>query len=63
MAEVVNLRQARKAIARAAASEQADENRARFGRPMAERKLADARRGKAERDLDRLRRDKNGERP
>jgi len=63
MAEVVNLRQARKAKARAAASEQADENRARFGRPQAERKLADARREKAERNLDRHRRDKDGEQP
>jgi hypothetical protein len=63
MAEVVNLRLARKAKARAAASKQADNNRAQFGRPLSERKLAAARREKSERDLDRHRREKDGERP
>lgn len=43
MAEIVNLRRARKAKARAEAETTAAENRARFGRPAAERKLEAAR--------------------
>ncbi len=37
MAEVINLRQARKAKARASADQQAASNRAKFGRTKAER--------------------------
>ena len=41
MAEIVNLRQARKARARAEAEAQAATNRARFGRAKADRKVAE----------------------
>ena len=47
MAEIVNLRQARKRKARAEKEAQAAENRVAFGRPKAERSL-----GKAQRDID-----------
>ena len=43
MADIINLRRARKAKARADAETTAAENRARFGRPAAERKLEAAR--------------------
>jgi hypothetical protein len=57
MAEIVNLRQARKARARAGARAQADANALRFGRTAAQkaREEADAARAKAE--LDGKRRD------
>ncbi len=42
MAEIVNLRRARKAKARAEKETTAAENRARYGRPAHERKLADS---------------------
>ena len=42
MAEVVNLRQARKAKSRSEQDIQAAKNRAKFGRPKAERTLAEA---------------------
>lgn len=42
MAEIVNLRQARKQKARAEKDRKAAENRVAFGRPKAERKLNDA---------------------
>ncbi len=42
MAEIVNLRRARKAKARATAAVEAAENRIRFGRTAQERKQADA---------------------
>jgi hypothetical protein len=51
MAEPINLRQRRKEAARRAAAAQAAENRARFGRPKAERLREKAETGKAERDL------------
>jgi hypothetical protein len=51
MAEVINLRQARKARDRQAAQAQAAANRARFGRTKAE-KAADAAREEARRHLD-----------
>lgn len=41
MGEVVNLRARRKAKARADKERQAEENRIRFGRSLAERKLAE----------------------
>lgn len=44
MAEIINLRRARKAKARAGQSAQADANRIRHGLPKAERALAAARR-------------------
>lgn len=52
MAEPVNLNRARKAKARTDAEAKAAENRVRFGRTKAERKLQDARADKAGRDLD-----------
>ena len=52
MAEPVNLNRARKAKARTDAEAKAAENRVRFGRTKAERKLQDARADKAGRALD-----------
>ncbi len=49
MAEIINLRQARKARERAAKEAKAAENRIAFGRPKAERKTTDARKDLAER--------------
>lgn len=42
MAEITNLRRARKARQRARAEADASENRARFGQNLADRRLADA---------------------
>lgn len=44
MAEIVNLRQRRKALERAAKDQAAAENRRLFGRPKAERKAEETRR-------------------
>ncbi|WP_028029034.1 DUF4169 family protein [Gemmobacter nectariphilus] len=52
MAEIVNLRTAKKQAARKAARAQGDANAAKFGRSKAEKDLARARSDKAERDLD-----------
>jgi hypothetical protein len=52
LAEIVNLRQAKKQAARKAARSAGDANAAKFGRTKAERKLAEAREDKATRDLD-----------
>lgn len=52
MAEIVNLRRARKQRERAAAEQQAEQNRISFGRSKAERRLAEAERDKADRTLD-----------
>lgn len=52
MAEIVNLRTARKAKARDDARAKADENAAKFGRSKAEKDLQAARAEKAARDLD-----------
>jgi Domain of unknown function (DUF4169) len=52
MGEVVNLRTRRKAQARAARSAQAAQNRARFGRALAERRRAKAETLKAASELD-----------
>lgn len=52
MAEIVNLRAARKARTKAEARAQADANAAKFGRSKAERALEAARAEKARRDLD-----------
>lgn len=51
-AEVVNLRRARKARARAAAEADAAANRAKHGRAKGERMLEEARQAKAARALD-----------
>ena len=52
MGEVVGLRSIRKRAARRAKEVRAAENRLAFGRPKAERKLAEARADKARRELD-----------
>jgi hypothetical protein len=59
-AEIVNLRKARKARARDAATAAADANRAAHGQPKAVKSLAEARRRKAARDLDGHRRQDDG---
>lgn len=50
--KIVNLRRARKARARAETRAAADANAARHGTPKPARDLAEARRAKAERELD-----------
>ncbi len=52
MAEIVNLRAARKAAERQKARAKGDENAAKFGRTKAEKDLEKARADKARRDLD-----------
>ena len=52
MAEVVNLRRARKERARAEAAKQADANRVAFGRTKAEKTLTAAERDLAARRID-----------
>lgn len=52
MADLVNLRMARKQTKRRADEQRADAHRLAHGRPTHERKLADAQRHKASQDLD-----------
>ena len=52
MAEPISLNRARKAKARTESETKAAENRAKFGRTKAERKLEQARADKAARDID-----------
>ncbi len=52
MADVVNLRRARKQKVRETAETEAQANRLHFGRPSAERKLDEAREGLEARRLD-----------
>ncbi|WP_020185442.1 DUF4169 family protein [Methylopila sp. 73B] len=61
MAEIVNLRQARKRREREDRSAQAAENRVRFGRRKDEQVAEEARRAQAERLLDGHRRDNGGD--
>ncbi|MEM9761890.1 MAG: DUF4169 family protein [Pseudomonadota bacterium] len=49
--DVINLRQRRKALSRAAERQRADENAARHGQSKSVTRLDDARREKAEREL------------
>ena len=56
MAEIVNLRRARKAKLRAEKQRRAGENRQRFGRTRRERELADAERALEARRLDGMKR-------
>jgi Domain of unknown function (DUF4169) len=58
MAEIVNLRQARKDKARAEKQAAAKTNRAAHGRTKADKKLKDARAEKTARDLDAHKRDR-----
>ncbi len=57
MTAPINLNQARKAKAKAEARTAAAENRVKFGRTRAEKSLADARREKAARALDAVKRE------
>ena len=52
MAEIINLRAAKKARSKTEARAQADANAAKFGRTKAERSLDQAREGKAQATLD-----------
>jgi uncharacterized protein DUF4169 len=52
MAEVVNLRRARKQMKRKQQAKEAEQNRLAHGRPKAERRLEKARAAKARRDLE-----------
>ena len=52
MAEIVNLRRARKDRKRAAKDARAVDNRTRFGRSKAEKRATEAERGRAETGLD-----------
>ena len=58
MADIINLRQARKRKARDAAARHAAENRARFGRTPAEKAREAAAEEESRRKLDQLRREK-----
>ena len=58
-AEIVNLRQARKKLARAQKEREAEENRRRHGRSKAERRLEASDREKIERTLEGARRDRD----
>ena len=61
MAELVNLRQARKRAARIEQAQRAHQNRVAHGRSRAERDLARARNEKAQRALDGHHRDGGGQ--
>ena len=61
MAEIVNLRQARKAKARSEAEKKADTNRVKHGVAKGERKGAAHEREKNRQDLDRKRLDRDKE--
>ncbi len=61
MAEIINLRKARKARARAAKDEKAAENRAKHGEPKAERSVTEASKELLDRKLDAHRRDDGDE--
>ena len=52
MADVINLRAARKRVQRQQAEKDAENNRLAHGRPKSERKLDELHRAKANRDLD-----------
>lgn len=58
-ADVVNLRQFRKAKTRSEKEKQAEQNRLTFGRSKAERNLTDALNAKAEKTLDQGRLDRS----
>ena len=61
MAEIINLRKARKIKARAEKEAVAAENRAKFGRPKHERSGSEAAKTLLDRKLDAHRRDDNDE--
>jgi hypothetical protein len=59
MAEIINLRMARKARARVAGDAQAQANRAKHGRTRAERKASEAETARLDRTVDGARREKD----
>ncbi len=59
MAEIVNLRRARKAKARAEKDKAAEQNRVRFGRTKAEKTASRAEEDRAARRLDQLKRERD----
>ena len=59
MAEIINLRKARKAKARAVKEAEAAENRAKFGRPKEERSQSEAAKDLLDRNLDAHRRERD----
>jgi hypothetical protein len=61
MADIINLRKARKAKTRADKETKADENRARFGRPRQEQMTTEATREMQDRKLDAHRVAREGE--
>jgi Domain of unknown function (DUF4169) len=61
VADIINLRKARKAKGRAEAEARAAENRVKFGRPRDEKRSAEAAKRLEERRLDGHRRDDAGE--
>ena len=63
MAEIINLRLARKQKARAEAEKAAEQNRISFGRSKAERSLTEAERDKAARHIDGHRLERDGDEP
>ena len=63
MAEIINLRQARKQKARAEKEARANENRTAFGRTKAEKNLSQAERDLAKSRLDSHKRDDDDEKP
>ncbi len=63
MADIINLRQARKAKVRAEAAAAADRNRIRFGRPKADRTLDAARIELDRKRLDAHRLEDGGKKP
>ena len=52
MADIINLKQARKSKARKAKDATAEQNRAKFGRTKAEKTLVETEKNKERRDLD-----------
>jgi hypothetical protein len=63
MAEIVNLRQARKATARGEAARNAEANRAKFGRGKGERRLAQGVTDRIAQALERAKRESAQDKP
>jgi hypothetical protein len=62
-AEIINLRRARKAKQRREGEERAAQNRARFGRPKAEREATEAAKTRATQQHDGLQREREPSKP
>ena len=63
MSQIINLNKARKQKARAAAEQQAAENRVRFGRTLEQKQRDAAEQAEAQRRLDQLRREPRPDTP